>query len=62
MKMEAVGVAKTGTEGTTETGTVGIAKIGSMGVAGAVAEGISTFATTPSPSKVFAKYGNRHTN
>ena len=62
MRMGAVGTAETGTKGTTEMDTVGIAETGAMGVAGVAVEGIPTFAATPGPSKVSAKYGNRHTN
>ena len=60
--MEAVGAAKIGAKGTVEIGTVGIAEIGAMGVARAVAGSISTSATTLGPSKVSARYVNRHTN
>ena len=52
--MEALGMAKIGTKGTAE--------MGAMGVAGIVAEGMSTSAMTPGPSKISAKYGDRHTN
>ena len=48
--------------GTAETGTVGIVETGAMGVVGVVAEGMSTSAMTPGPSKISAKYGDRHTN
>ena len=54
MRMGAVGTTESGTESTAETGA--------MGVAGATAKGIPTSAVTPSPSKVSAKHGNRHTN
>ena len=47
--------------GTVETGTVGVAETGAMGVVRAVAGGISTSAVIPSPSKVSARYRNRHT-
>ena len=62
MRIRAVGTAKTCIEGTTKRGAVGIAETGAMGMAGAAAEGISIFATTLGPSKVFAKYENIHTN
>ena len=60
--MEALGTAKIGTKGTAETGIVGIVEMGAMGVAGVVAEGMSTSAMTLGPSKISAKYGDRHTN
>ena len=73
--MEAVGATEIGAEGTVEIGvegtaetgmaetdTVGITETGAMGVARAVAGGIFTSATALGPSKVSARYVNRHTN
>ena len=57
-----MGTTKTGTKGTAETGTMGIVETSAMGVVGVVAEGMSTSAMTPGPSKISAKYGDRHTN
>ena len=62
VRMWAVGMTKTGTEGTAGMGAVGIVETGAMGVARAPAEGIPTSAVTPGPSKVSAKHKNRQTN